>query len=133
MLKRKRAASEECRLPPPSAPLTAANLGRLQQALTPAVAMASGTRPTSPSRRDTSTTTFDDGAKLQCYCIEVDGECPLPDTLQRHVDDVRRPRDPLAAPSPNAKRQLRRLRIAQRRAGCRLRSPLHPGAGRHAQ
>ncbi|KAF2820811.1 hypothetical protein CC86DRAFT_374129 [Ophiobolus disseminans] len=105
MPKRKRAVSEEPRLPP-SVPLTSHNLARLQQALSPEAMPPA--RTTSPTR--TTATTLDDRHKLECYDINVDTATKMPAALMTHIDTVMlRSRSPNDVPSPNA-----RIAVARR-------------------
>jgi len=129
MPKRKRAVSEGCcplssrAFPSKSSspPLTTANLELLQHSLSasvpapatpPAMPPSASNRSSSPSR---SGNTHDAIQKLEAYNIFVDDTKALPDCLQRFVDDVvLKPRDPATAPSPNAKKIVKRQRAAAR-------------------
>ncbi|KAH4335587.1 hypothetical protein HBH98_232970 [Parastagonospora nodorum] len=131
MPKRKRAASEGCcplssrasHSKSSSPPLTTANLELLQHSLSapvpahapvipPAMPPSASNRSSSPSR---SGTTYDAIQKLEEYNIFIDDAQALPDCLQRFVDDViLKPRDPTTAPSPNAKKIVKRQRAAAR-------------------
>lgn len=107
MAKRKRTLS----LPEsasPSLALTQDNLRRLQEALSPPATMSSGR--SSPTRTKNNLDTRD---KLEAYRIHVDTEQACPPALTHFIDTViRRPRDPAAPVSPNARTIVDKRRMA---------------------
>lgn len=117
MPKRKRSSSLPSPSTSPRLRLTQRNLDRLQQSLKQPAAIVIATaaamsRVSSPSRKNN----LDIRTKLEAYRINIDKDDVYPPALAHHIETVvRRPRDPNADTSPNAKKivEMRRYVAAQ--------------------